>query len=97
MASAGAEDRGTFTVTTPLYYVNAAPHMGSAYPTIAADALSRFHRLQGKQVSPPAPLLETGVPASARSRVPPSLRPGPARRPTGDPSPPAASPRRSSS
>lgn len=31
-----------FTVTTPLYYVNAAPHMGSAYPTIAADALARF-------------------------------------------------------
>lgn len=31
-----------FTVTTPLYYVNAAPHMGSAYPTIAADSLARY-------------------------------------------------------
>lgn len=41
---------GHFTVTTPLYYVNAAPHMGSAYPTIAADALARFHRLQGRRV-----------------------------------------------
>jgi methionyl-tRNA synthetase len=40
-----------FTVTTPLYYVNAAPHMGSAYPTIAADALARFNRLYGKQVA----------------------------------------------
>lgn len=30
-----------FTITTPLYYVNAAPHMGSAYPTIAADVLAR--------------------------------------------------------
>jgi len=39
-----------FTVTTPLYYVNAAPHMGSAYPTIAADALARFHRLAGRKV-----------------------------------------------
>lgn len=39
-----------FTVTTPLYYVNAAPHMGSAYPTIAADALARFHRMTGKRV-----------------------------------------------
>lgn len=36
------EKGGRFTVTTPLYYVNAAPHMGSAYPTIAADALARF-------------------------------------------------------
>ncbi|KAL3677986.1 hypothetical protein R1sor_020942 [Riccia sorocarpa] len=44
-------DRGKpFVVTTPLYYVNAAPHMGSAYPTIAADALARFQRLQGRKV-----------------------------------------------
>ncbi len=34
-------------LTTPLYYVNDLPHMGSAYPTIAADALARFYRLQG--------------------------------------------------
>lgn len=40
----------TYTVTTPLYYVNAGPHMGSAYPTIAADAAARFQRLQGKEV-----------------------------------------------
>lgn len=54
-AEAGAEESSAvagerFTVTTPLYYVNAAPHMGSAYPTIAADALARFHRLQGRDV-----------------------------------------------
>ena len=40
----------TFTITTPLYYVNAAPHMGSAYPTIAADALARFQRMRGRDV-----------------------------------------------
>ncbi|KAK4528178.1 hypothetical protein GAYE_SCF53G6113 [Galdieria yellowstonensis] len=34
-------------LTTPLYYANASPHMGSAYPTIAADVLSRFYRLLG--------------------------------------------------
>lgn len=39
-----------FTITTPLYYVNALPHVGSAYPTIAADALARFKRLQGGSV-----------------------------------------------
>ncbi len=35
-------------ITTPLYYVNGLPHIGSAYPTIAADALARFYRLQGQ-------------------------------------------------
>jgi methionyl-tRNA synthetase len=39
-----------FAITTPLYYVNALPHMGSAYPTIAADVLARFQRLRGKDV-----------------------------------------------
>ncbi|MFN3359854.1 MAG: methionine--tRNA ligase [Pseudanabaenaceae cyanobacterium] len=34
-------------LTTPLYYVNDLPHMGSAYPTIAADALARFYRMTG--------------------------------------------------
>ncbi|KAF2318718.1 hypothetical protein GH714_010287 [Hevea brasiliensis] len=40
----------TFVLTTPLYYVNAPPHMGSAYTTIAADAIARFQRLLGKKV-----------------------------------------------
>ncbi|KAK8948619.1 hypothetical protein KSP39_PZI005038 [Platanthera zijinensis] len=39
-----------FVLTTPLYYVNAPPHMGSAYTTIAADAIARFQRLLGKNV-----------------------------------------------
>ncbi|KAJ0525496.1 putative methionine--tRNA ligase [Helianthus annuus] len=39
-----------FVLTTPLYYVNAPPHMGSAYSTIAADAIARFQRLIGKKV-----------------------------------------------
>lgn len=37
----------TFAVTTPLYYVNDVPHMGSAYTTIMADVIARFNRLQG--------------------------------------------------
>lgn len=36
-----------FYVTTPIYYVNAKPHIGSAYTTIAADVLARYHRQQG--------------------------------------------------
>jgi methionyl-tRNA synthetase len=45
-----AQHSHQFAITTPLYYVNALPHMGSAYPTIAADVRSRFERLRGKQV-----------------------------------------------
>jgi methionyl-tRNA synthetase len=37
-------------ITTPLFYVNAAPHMGSAYPTMACDALARYYRMQGRKV-----------------------------------------------
>lgn len=42
-ANGASEASDTVVITTPLYYVNAAPHMGSAYPTIAADALARYH------------------------------------------------------
>ncbi|MDB9372185.1 methionine--tRNA ligase [Nodularia sphaerocarpa] len=45
-----------FALTTPLYYVNDVPHVGSAYTTIAADVVARFHRLSGHQV-----LLITGT------------------------------------
>lgn len=33
-----------FYITTPIYYVNASPHLGHAYTTIAADILARVHR-----------------------------------------------------
>jgi methionyl-tRNA synthetase len=41
---------GRFYVTTPIYYVNDAPHVGSAYTTVNADAIARWHRLLGDQV-----------------------------------------------
>lgn len=37
-----------YYLTTPIYYVNARPHLGHAYTTIVADALTRFERLMGK-------------------------------------------------
>jgi methionyl-tRNA synthetase len=40
----------TFTVTTPLYYVNDIPHIGHAYTTMAADAIARWQRLQHRDV-----------------------------------------------
>ena len=40
-----------FYVTTPIYYVNDAPHIGHAYPTVSADALARWRRLWGDDVA----------------------------------------------
>src|SRR5438552_5809767 len=40
----------TFYVTTPIYYVNAAPHLGHAYTTIAADVMARHHRQRDEDV-----------------------------------------------
>ena len=42
--------KNTFALTTPLYYVNDLPHIGSAYPTMAADVMARFQRLLGREV-----------------------------------------------
>ncbi|MEA5417886.1 methionine--tRNA ligase [Spirulina sp. CCNP1310] len=44
------QPREPFVLTTPLYYVNAAPHIGSAYTTMIADAIARFYRIQGREV-----------------------------------------------
>jgi len=49
-------ERNTFALTTPLYYVNDIPHIGSAYTTIVADVMARWQRLQGNSV-----LLITGT------------------------------------
>jgi methionyl-tRNA synthetase len=40
----------SYYLTTPIYYVNARPHLGHAYTTIIGDALSRWHRLLGEDV-----------------------------------------------
>jgi methionyl-tRNA synthetase len=40
----------SYYVTTPIYYVNAEPHLGHAYSTIAADILARHHRARGEDV-----------------------------------------------
>ena len=43
-------NKNTFYVTTPIYYPSGKPHIGSAYTTIAADILKRWHMLLGKEV-----------------------------------------------
>jgi len=39
-----------YYITTPIFYPNSSPHIGTAYTTVAADALARYHRLLGDQV-----------------------------------------------
>ena len=39
----------SFYITTPIYYVNARPHLGHAYTTIFADTINRFQKLLGKE------------------------------------------------
>lgn len=53
---ADAEAAKRFYITTPIYYVTARPHIGTAYTTTVADVLARYHRLRGEDV-----LLATGT------------------------------------
>ena len=39
-----------FYITTPIYYINAEPHLGHAYTTMVADAIARSRRLMGADV-----------------------------------------------
>jgi methionyl-tRNA synthetase len=52
MAATGTEqtDSKAYYVSTPIYYVNDAPHLGHAYTTVAGDVLSRWHRQRGEKV-----------------------------------------------
>lgn len=43
--------KGSYVLTTPIYYVNAAPHLGTAYTTIAADVVARYQRMNGYDVT----------------------------------------------
>ncbi|MDR1014320.1 MAG: methionine--tRNA ligase [Coriobacteriales bacterium] len=45
MAETGAS---SYYLTTPIYYVNGLPHLGTAYTTIVSDALARFERMDGR-------------------------------------------------
>lgn len=43
-------NEGVFYATTPIFYVNAEPHIGHAYTTILVDVATRYHRLAGDDV-----------------------------------------------
>ena len=40
----------TYIITTPLYYVNDKPHLGSVYTTLICDSIARYNRLMGNEV-----------------------------------------------
>lgn len=60
-----------YYLTTPIYYVNDVPHIGTSYTTLAADILARFHRLRGEEV-----LFVTGVDENATKVVEAAERAG---------------------
>lgn len=45
-----SQNKKPFYITSPLYYVNDVPHVGSAYTTIACDTIARYKRLRGFDV-----------------------------------------------
>ena len=40
-----------YYITTPIYYVNGLPHVGSALTTLSCDVLSRYQRMKGRTVT----------------------------------------------
>jgi len=50
MSASESSQPGVFYLTTPIYYVNATPHLGHAYTTLVADTMSRYRRLAGADV-----------------------------------------------
>ena len=45
-----SQDQRSYYITTPIYYVNAKPHLGTAYCTVMADVQARFQRMCGRDV-----------------------------------------------
>ena len=43
-------EKPKYYITTPIYYVNARPHLGHTYTTIAADAIARYKQMRGFHV-----------------------------------------------
>ncbi|HLC49332.1 MAG TPA: class I tRNA ligase family protein [Candidatus Andersenbacteria bacterium] len=53
-----------YFITTPIYYVNARPHVGHMYTAVAADVLARHYRKQGREI-----LFSTGVDENSQKNV----------------------------
>ena len=50
-SSTPSKDKPKFYLTTPIYYANSRPHVGSAYTTIVCDVIARYKRMCGYDVA----------------------------------------------
>ena len=50
-SSSAPKDKPKFYLTTPIYYANSRPHVGSAYTTIVCDVIARYKRMCGYDVA----------------------------------------------
>ena len=48
METESVAERKSYFITTPIYYVNGSPHIGSALTTVCCDVLARYHRMRGE-------------------------------------------------
>jgi methionyl-tRNA synthetase len=51
MSHSVSQEKSPVFITTPIYYVNAKPHLGHAFTTLVADSMARFLRQQGRKVT----------------------------------------------
>ena len=58
--------KGTYYVTTPIYYPSSKLHIGHTYTTVAADAIARYKRMSGKHVFYPMGWDDNGLPTERR-------------------------------
>ncbi|XP_058812419.1 methionine--tRNA ligase, mitochondrial [Topomyia yanbarensis] len=56
-----SKNRSFSFVTTPIFYVNAAPHIGHLYSAVIADAIHRFNGLLNEPTSPSTTIFSTGT------------------------------------
>lgn len=56
-----------YYLTTPIYYINDRPHAGTAYTTVAADVIARYHRSRGDETFFLAGTAEHGAKIAARA------------------------------
>ncbi|HEX5655549.1 MAG TPA: methionine--tRNA ligase, partial [Polyangiales bacterium] len=59
----------SFYVTTPIYYVNDKPHIGTAYSTIVTDVLARYHRMRGEPTRMLTGVDEHGIKLERRAQT----------------------------
>ena len=74
LRAVATEEKPPFYCTTPIYYVNAAPHIGHAYTSVACDAAVRFAKLDGRRAMLVTGTDEHGEKVEERAELDPSVQ-----------------------